>query len=71
MPVSKMFQTHKVTPETAAKVKALREKFTELEDLIKDSSSTSREQSVALTNLEQSAMWAVKAAVAGDPVNDE
>lgn len=71
MAVSKAFTSHKATPESQAKIKALREKFTELEALIRDCSSTSREQSVALTHLETAAMWSVKATVAGDPVNDE
>jgi hypothetical protein len=39
----------------------LRDKFTDLESTIKANTTPSREQSLALTKLEEAAMWANKA----------
>lgn len=48
-------------------INRIRKAYSELDDLVRESTPTSREQAVALTNLEQSAMWAIKAVVCNDP----
>ena len=50
-----------------AKITKLREHFSEGERLIKEICPASRHQSVALTNNETTAMWAIKAVVFNDP----
>lgn len=50
------------TPETAA----LKRQFNDLASAIEASVLPGRRKSLALTNLEQAAMWAVKALTQGD-----
>ena len=50
-----------------AKITRLREHFSKGEPLIRDICPASRHQSVALTNNETTAMWAIKAVVFNDP----
>ncbi|MEV2908587.1 hypothetical protein ABNF65_07975 [Paenibacillus larvae] len=52
------FKYHAPKPEQVEKYTALREKAKELAYLIDDLCPNSREKSLALTNLEQSIMWA-------------
>ena len=63
----KVFASHKPTPEGAAKIQALREAYTVLHTAITENAPPSRERSVAITELETSAMWATKAVVHNDP----
>ena len=65
--MKKTYQYHKPGEESLAKIKRLREAFSALHDLIEDLAPQSRERSVALTELETSAMWAIKAVVVNDP----
>lgn len=65
--ISKVYAFH-VPGETAKQsVQRLRTAFTELACLITATCKESRERSVALTNLETTAMWAIKSCVWSDP----
>lgn len=57
------FQYMLPTEKSLAIITPLREQFFLLWDHIKKNVPDSRERSLAITNLEQAAMWAVKAAV--------
>jgi hypothetical protein len=69
MPV-KTYAYHKPSVEGVAKIAALRKAFSDLHDTIEDLAPASRERSVALTNLETAAMWAIKAVVCNDPESE-
>ena len=62
----KTFAYHKPTEEGLVKIQALREAFSVVHDAINDNAPHSRERSIALTELETSAMWAIKAIVFDD-----
>ena len=63
----KTFAYHKPCPTGLAKIQALREAFSTLNHMIEAQCPPSREKAVALTNLETTAMWAIKAVVVNDP----
>jgi hypothetical protein len=65
--MNKTFAYHKPGNNGLAKITALREAFSTLSDLIEVTCPPTRERSVALTNLETTAMWAIKAVVYNDP----
>jgi hypothetical protein len=65
--VDKTFAYHKPSAEGMAKLKTVRQGFSDLKRLIEDNAFASRELSLAITNLEQAAMWANKAVVSNDP----
>lgn len=67
MPIDKPYAYHKPSNDGMAKIDRLREHFSEGERLIREICPPSRHQSVALTNNEQTAMWAIKAVVFNDP----
>jgi len=67
MPIDKPFAYHKPSPEGLDKINKLREHFSEGERLMKEICPQSRQLSVALTNNETTAMWAIKAVVFNDP----
>lgn len=58
---------HKPSTDGLEKITTLRESFSKLHDQIEQLCPPSRERSVALTNLETTAMWAIKAIVCNDP----
>ena len=64
---SKTYSYHKPSTEGLEKIKTLRKAFTMLDELVKSTAPNSRERSKALTELEDSAMWAIKAVVCNDP----
>jgi hypothetical protein len=66
----KTYQYHKPSDDGLAKTAKLRKAFSDLDDLIRANSPTGREQAVAITNLEQAAMWAIKAVVVNDPKSE-
>lgn len=66
----KTYAHHAPTPETTAKIQELRRRFSELHDLIESVCPISRERSVAVTSLEDTAMWAIKALVVNDPLSN-
>jgi hypothetical protein len=67
MPIDKSYAYHAPSIEGLKKINKLREAFSDLERLINDTCPTSRHKSVAITNLENAAMWAIKAVVFNDP----
>lgn len=67
MPIDKPYAYHKPSVSGMLKINKLREHFSEGERLIKEICGTNRQSSVAITNNEQTAMWAIKAVVFNDP----
>lgn len=65
--ISKTFAYHKPSVVGLDTITTLRSAFTGLAKLIEESCPPSRERSVALTELETSAMWAIKSVVINDP----
>jgi hypothetical protein len=63
----KTFAYHKPSAEGVDKIAALREAYTRLYESLDANGIASRELSVAKTELEASAMWAVKSVVHNDP----
>lgn len=67
MPIDKPYAYHKPSPEGLDKITKLREAFSNIEKLIKEVCPESRQRSIAITELETTAMWAIKAVVFNDP----
>jgi hypothetical protein len=67
MPIDKPYAYHKPSTDGLAKINRLREHFSEGERLLKEICPDSRQRSVALTNNETTAMWAIKSVVFNDP----
>jgi hypothetical protein len=65
--IDKPYAYHKPSADGLARINRLREHFSEGERLIKEICPQSRHQSVAITNNETTAMWAIKAVVFNDP----
>jgi len=63
----KTYAYHKPGKDGLDKIAKLRKAFSDLHDQIAELAPDSREKSVALTNLETTAMWAIKAVVCNDP----
>lgn len=66
----KTYAYHKPSASGVEKIAALRRAFSELHDKIEELAPSARERSVALTNLETAAMWAIKAVVCNDPESE-
>lgn len=64
--MKKLFAYHKPSQAGLETVTFLRERFSELHDQLEHHCPKSRELSVALTHLETTAMWAIKAVVCND-----
>lgn len=67
MPIDKPFAYHAPSTDGLAKITALREAFSVVKAAIEANCPPSRQAAVALTELETSAMWAIKAVVFNDP----
>lgn len=65
--IDKPYAYHKPSEDGLAKINRLREKFSEVDQLINEVCPNSRHRSVAITNNETTAMWAIKAVVFNDP----
>ena len=65
--MKKTYAYHKPSTASLEKTTLLRKQFSEIHDLCVANAPQSRELSVALTNLEVAAMWAIKAIVCNDP----
>lgn len=65
--IEKTYAYHKPSQQGIDKIKTLREAFSSLHNLVKETAPETRERAVAVTNLEQAAMWAIKAVVCNDP----
>lgn len=68
--MKKAFAYHKPSQDGLDKITELREAYSFLHDLIEETAPASRERAVALTELETSAMWAIKAIVCNDPESE-
>ena len=66
MPIDKPYAYHKPSPDGLTRINKLREVFSEVEKVIREVCPESRHKSVAITNLETTAMWAIKAVVFND-----
>lgn len=66
-PIRKTYAYHRPSVAGIDKIAKLRRAFSEITDLIEAIAPSTRERSVALTNLEQAAMWAIKSVVCNDP----
>lgn len=68
--IDKPFAYHKPSGPGLEKIIVLREQFSELMATIQRVCPASRERSVAFTELETAAMWAIKAVVFNDPESE-
>lgn len=66
----KTFNYHKPSEEGLKKITELREAFSKISDLIETNCGNNRERAIAITNLETTAMWAIKAVVFNDPKSE-
>lgn len=64
--MEKTYAYHKPSAAGIEKIAELRKAFSDLHNKIKELAPDSREKSVAFTNLETAAMWAIKAVVCND-----
>ena len=67
MPIDKPFAYHKPSEAGHIAINALREGFSLAQRLIDQYCPPSRQKSIAITELETAAMWAIKAVVFNDP----
>ena len=68
--MKKTFAYHKPSADGLLKINSLKHLFSHIHDKIESICPPSRERSVALTELETTAMWAIKAVVANDPKSE-
>ena len=67
MPIDKPYAYHKPSTDGMTKITALREVYSQVARAIEEHCPNSWQTSVAITELETSAMWAIKAVVFNDP----
>lgn len=65
--IDKPFAYHKPSTDGLSKINAIREAYSTLKAVIEEHCPSSRHKAVALTEMETSAMWAIKAVVFNDP----
>lgn len=70
MPIDKPYAYHLPSEDGLTKINRLRTIFSEVEQVIREVCPESRHRSVAITNNEQTAMWAIKAVVFNDPKSE-
>jgi hypothetical protein len=70
MPIDKPYAYHKPSTDGMSRITTLREAYSELQRVIDETCPHSRHKSVAITELETSAMWAIKAVVFNDPESE-
>ena len=70
MPIDKPYAYHKPSTEGLEKINKLRAHFSEGERLIREICPESRQRSVAITENETTAMWAIKSVVFNDPKSE-
>jgi hypothetical protein len=68
--IDKPYAYHKPTDDGLAKITRLREAFSVVDRAIRETCPDSRQKSVAITELETAAMWAIKAVVFNDPKSE-
>lgn len=67
MSIDKIFAYHEPSVYGLAHITALREAFSVIQRAIEENCVVSRQKSIATTELETAAMWAIKAVVFNDP----
>lgn len=67
MSIDKSYAYHKPSALSITRINKLREHFSGGDRLIREICGWSRQSSIAITNNEQAAMWAIKAVVFNDP----
>lgn len=70
MPIDKPYAYHKPSDDGMNKINRLREVYSEVQRVIDEVCPNSRQKSVAITELETSAMWAIKSVVFNDPTSE-
>lgn len=65
----KTFAYHAPSPESMQRITKIREAYSALHEVLTANGTPSRELSVAITELETSAMWAIKSVVCNDPTS--
>lgn len=68
--IDKPFAYHKPSDAGMAKINDIRHTFSNTKRIIEETCPESRQRSVALTELETAAMWAIKAVVFNDPTSE-
>lgn len=68
--IDKPFAYHKPSDDGLVKITALREAFSIVAAAIEANCTPSRQKSIAVTELETAAMWAIKAVVFNDPASE-
>lgn len=68
--IDKPYAYHKPSVDGLDRITQLREGFSNLANLIEIMAPNSRHKSIAITELETAAMWAIKAVVFNDPASE-
>jgi hypothetical protein len=68
--IDKPFAYHKPSEDGLNRITRLRDAFSSLQRVIDEVCPASRHRSVATTELETAAMWAIKAVVFNDPASE-
>ena len=68
--IDKPFAYHKPSDDGLSRITELREQFSALSAAIERVCPASRQRSIALTELETAAMWAIKAVVFNDTASE-
>ncbi len=68
--MKKTYAYHRPSDAGLNTTRMLRVAFSQMHEMIDKLAPDSREKSVALTNLETTAMWAIKAVVCNDPSSE-
>lgn len=69
MGIDKPFAYHRPSPDGMQRINDVRRAYSDLKAVLEAACPPSRQLSVALTELETSAMWAIKAVVFNDPAS--
>jgi hypothetical protein len=67
MSIDKPYAYHKPSDDGMERITKLRQAFSDLANMIQEVCPESRHKSITITNLETTAMWAIKAVVFNDP----
>lgn len=70
VPIDKPYAYHKPSTEGLSKINRLREAFSFVAKEIHECCPDSRQKSIAITNNEQTAIWAIKSVVFNDPKSE-
>lgn len=68
--IDKPFAYHKPSDDGLQKITRIRQAYSDVKRILETEAPPSRQLSVALTELETSAMWAIKAVVFNDPKSE-